>query len=563
VNTSSSASPAVVEVRPEVVFLSELLEELTKGQLRIPRFQRPFVWRREQMTDLLDSVYKQYPIGSLLVWETDLEVSTLDRLGPFMFPSVPNGRVGYLLDGHQRLATLASALVPHQAKTGYKNEEDPARWDLSWNMESARFQHGNAEDEPGTLFPLTALLDTLLFIEAVERARQALRSRPELAESYTAGVSQLARSFQHYRVPVVRIRQTGLSEAVEIFARLNSKGQAMSADQMVGALMYRQGRQGGRFDLASEIDLIEEQLAQRSFGDVDRTTILRCVLANIDEDIYRTDWTRLTSDRRDLLLSKLREGCSRTSRSIDAAIDFLEDNGVHTSRLLPYMMQLVLLSSFFDRRRRPTLQQRDFLRQWFWVSSFAGWFGGSNTSRVNSLVTEFRQVARSGVIPERLEYFDMKAQALPFPAQFDMRSARTRSLLLVMLTLAPRLGDGSLIDDPWQGIAEKGPGGVGYIFSDPPREFVGSPANRMIRPPGVERGSLSAWIRQELAHVDQSILRSHGLDSTVRSRLLGGDIAGAISARQKLLINLERGFQKSVGVISSKEAVGSAPVDTE
>ena len=561
--TSSGASPAVVEVRPEVVFLSELLEELTKGQLRIPRFQRPFVWRRDQMTDLLDSVNKQYPIGSLLVWETDLEVSTLEQLGPFTFPSVPPGRVGYLLDGHQRLATLAGALVPHNVKGGYRNEEDPARWDLSWNMESARFQHGHAESDPGSLFPLTALLDTLLFIEAVEKTRHALQNKFELVEPYTKSVSQLARSFQHYRVPVVRIRQTGLSEAVEIFARLNSKGQAMSADQMVGALMYRQGSPKSRFDLASEIDRIEDQLAQRSFGDIDRTTILRCILANIDEDIYRTDWTRLTGERRDVLLPKLREGCSRTSRSIDSALDFLEDNGVHTSRLLPYMMQLVLLSSFFDQRRRPSTEQKNFLRQWFWISSFASWFGGANTSRVNSLVAEFRQAASKDIVPERLEYFDMKAQALPFPAAYDMRSARTRSLLLVMLSLEPKDADGNLIIDPWQGIAEKGPGGVGYIFGDPPRDYVGSPANRMIRPPEVGRGALSTWIRRELAHSDESVLRSHGLDSTVRRRLLGGDIPGAISARQKFLISLEREFQKLVGVISSSEAVGDAPVDTQ
>jgi hypothetical protein len=563
VTTASSASPAVVEVRPEVVFLSELLEELTKGQLRIPRFQRPFVWRRDQMTDLLDSVYKQYPIGSLLVWETDLEVSTLERLGPFAFPSEPSGRIGYLLDGHQRLATLAAALVPHNIKGGYKSEEDPERWELSWNMESARFQHGRAESDPASLFPLTALLDTLLFIEAVERTRTALKDRPELIEPYTSGVSQLARSFQHYRVPVVRIRQTGLSEAVEIFARLNSKGQAMSADQMVGALMYRQGGPRSRFDLASEIDHIEDQVAQRSFGDTDRTTILRCILANIDEDIYRTDWTRLTSERRDVLLPKLREGCSRTSRSIDAAIDFLEDSGVYTSRLLPYMMQLVLLSSFFDRRRRPSDEQQEFLRKWFWVSSFASWFGGANTSRVNSLVAEFRQAARRDVIPQRLAYFDMEAEAQPFPIAFDMRSARTRSLLLVMLSLKPRYPDGTEIVDPWRGIAEKGPGGVGYIFGDPPRSHVGSPANRMIRPPEATSGALSAWIRHDLAHAEEFVLKSHGLNRTALSRLLGGDIAGAISAREKFLIDLERQFQRAVGVISSKEAVGNAPVDTE
>ena len=41
-------SAAAVEVRPEVVFLYELLEQLTSGSLRIPRFQRPFVWRKDQ-----------------------------------------------------------------------------------------------------------------------------------------------------------------------------------------------------------------------------------------------------------------------------------------------------------------------------------------------------------------------------------------------------------------------------------------------------------------------------------------------------------------------------------
>ena len=568
-STISEDGSAVVEVRPEVVFLSELLDELSTGRLRIPRFQRPFVWRRDQMTDLLDSVYKQYPIGSLLVWETDQEISTLDQLGPFTFPSVPGGRVGYLLDGHQRLATLAGALVPHNIEEGHEDEEDPGRWELSWNMDSRRFQHVRAREDPSTYFPLTALLDTLRFLDAIGKTRDALKDRQdrqdraELAELYTSSVSHLARSFQHYRVPVVRIRQTGLSEAVEIFARLNSKGLAMSADQMVGALMYRQGGQKSRFDLASEVDRIEDLLAQRSFGDIDRTTILRCILANIDEDIYRTDWTRLTSERRDTLLPKLRQGCSRAVRSVDAAVDFLEDNGIHTSRLLPYRMQLVLLSSFFDLSRRPFSAQLEFLRKWFWVSSFAGWFGGSNTSRVSSLVTEFREVAQSGKVPGRLAYFDMDAVSLPFPSAFDMRSARTRSLLIVMLSLAPRYPDGRLIIEPWREIAEKGPGGVGHVFDKPPREYAGNPANRMVRPPGAAGGALSTWIRRNLMSASQKVWVSHGLDRPAIERIRTGDVPGFVQARQDFLIDREREFQASVGVTASIEAVGFSPVDTE
>src|SRR5262249_48238929 len=150
---------------------------------------------------------------------------TLGHLGPFIFPSGKSGPVGYLLDGHQRLATLAGALVPHSEAANYADEEDPGRWDLVWNMLDRRFQHGRVEEDPTSLFPMTALLDTLRFLDAVDTTRVALRDRPELGAIYTSNVSQLARSFQHYRVPVVRIKQTGLSEAVEIFARLNSKGQ--------------------------------------------------------------------------------------------------------------------------------------------------------------------------------------------------------------------------------------------------------------------------------------------------------------------------------------------------
>ncbi len=54
-------------VKPEVVFVEELLADIRNGQLRIPRFQRPFVWEPRRMRNLFDSIYKSYPIGSLLI----------------------------------------------------------------------------------------------------------------------------------------------------------------------------------------------------------------------------------------------------------------------------------------------------------------------------------------------------------------------------------------------------------------------------------------------------------------------------------------------------------------
>ncbi len=554
--------PSVVEVRPEVVFLYELLQELTDGRLRIPRFQRPFVWRRDQMTDLLDSVFNQYPIGSLLVWETDEPIATLDRLGPFKFPEPRGGAVGYLLDGHQRLSTLAGALVPRKNKLVADDIADPAQWELAWNMPLERFQHGRARDSPQILFPLTSLLDTINFFSAADAARAALSDQPEKSEMYITKVSQLARSFQHYRVPVIRIRQTGLSQAVEIFARLNSKGQAMSADQMVSALTYRQFGTAPQFDLAAEIDSLSSQLGEQNFPDVDRTTILRTVLANIDEDVYKTDWTRLATTRRDEILPRLQKGVQRTRRSLDVVVEFLRGEGVHTSRLLPYSMQIAVLCAFFDRFPRPTLRQLQFMRRWFWASSFSGWFGFTNPSRINSLISEIRTSPKMAD-PSRLENFDMNAMSLPFPSTFDMRSARTRTLLLVMLKLEPRSPDGDVIADPWRGIAERGPDAVGYIFADLPRDLTGTPANRLIRPSGVERGSLRQWIDHELGSADSRILESHGLNEAAVEALRQNDVRAFISARQQLLIEREHWFQQAMQIRVSEKATGISPIDTE
>ncbi len=182
------ASTAAVEVRPEVMFLYELLAELTSGQFRIPRFQRPFVWRRDQMTDLLDSVHKQYPIGSLLVWGTNEPIPTLERLGPFRFPVTRKPQVGYLLDGHQRLSTLAGALVAREGADFSAAEDDPGRWDLAWNIKAQRFQHAATEGAEDSLSPLTSLLDTLRFFAAVDRARASFAGRSELADEVAAQV---------------------------------------------------------------------------------------------------------------------------------------------------------------------------------------------------------------------------------------------------------------------------------------------------------------------------------------------------------------------------------------
>ncbi|MFO1533935.1 MAG: DUF262 domain-containing protein, partial [Thermoplasmatota archaeon] len=50
--------------------IRQLVEAVSKGQIRVPAFQRGFVWSDERIAYLMDSIYKGYPIGSLLFWRT-------------------------------------------------------------------------------------------------------------------------------------------------------------------------------------------------------------------------------------------------------------------------------------------------------------------------------------------------------------------------------------------------------------------------------------------------------------------------------------------------------------
>jgi len=59
------------KIKVDELKLSDIVYEIEHGQLRIPQFQRDFVWERSKVIKLLDSIYKEYPIGSFFIWEAD------------------------------------------------------------------------------------------------------------------------------------------------------------------------------------------------------------------------------------------------------------------------------------------------------------------------------------------------------------------------------------------------------------------------------------------------------------------------------------------------------------
>src|SRR6185437_5214681 len=81
--------------------ISTILDLIDLGAMALPEFQRGYVWNRDQVRSLMFSLYKRYPVGSLMVWLTKTEGASVRGDG-----QLSPGSVKLLLDGQQRMTTL-------------------------------------------------------------------------------------------------------------------------------------------------------------------------------------------------------------------------------------------------------------------------------------------------------------------------------------------------------------------------------------------------------------------------------------------------------------------------
>ena len=88
--------------------VEELVSRIERGQLRLPEMQRRYVWRSPRVRDLLDSLYRGYPSGAILLWETSEDVPLQDF--SISQQANPYGNTQLLLDGQQRLTSLSAVI---------------------------------------------------------------------------------------------------------------------------------------------------------------------------------------------------------------------------------------------------------------------------------------------------------------------------------------------------------------------------------------------------------------------------------------------------------------------
>src|SRR5690349_842527 len=94
-------------IKVEPLQLNPILKDVDNGLLKIPQFQRDVVWELTDSVRLLDSIYRGFPIGSFVIWQTKEKLTDVRSIGLLKLPDPPDNQLpSYLLDGQQRVTSI-------------------------------------------------------------------------------------------------------------------------------------------------------------------------------------------------------------------------------------------------------------------------------------------------------------------------------------------------------------------------------------------------------------------------------------------------------------------------
>jgi len=344
------------KITPANPRLASLLSDVTRGNIKIPVFQREYVWTDEQITSLLDSIYRGYPVGSLLLWSTKEQLKHERNVGGFKLPKVPEDYpVQYILDGQQRLTTLYGVF---NADAETENEELAQHFNIVFLPGTGEFAHASVAN-PATSIKLGNMLDTAKLLPELERFSGAERKV----------IAEATEKFKDYEFPVVTIRDRTNQEVCRVFQRINSSGTSLSTLELLSAWTWSE-----RFDLRDEIAALIDRLADKGYEDLGETQILRCLTAIVQSDI---EIDSLVDANPDDLVS----GMATLNEAMDATVDFLDaELKIKNIVFVPFPIMLVPLVKFFATNLKPTAEQRHQMRRWFWHCAFTERYkAGTNT----------------------------------------------------------------------------------------------------------------------------------------------------------------------------------------
>src|SRR5690625_3453168 len=223
------------------ISVSTLLSNIEEGSIAIPEIQRPFVWKPSQVRDLIDSLYKGYPIGYIITWRN---ADTRLKDG-----SISEGKK-IIIDGQQRITALSASL---KARKVLNNKYRHLSIKIAFNPIQKKFEVWNSAisrsiewiEDISTLFSPN-------FSEYTFINKYAERNgvNPELISKRIRQLTSIISS----SIGVIELPSNiNIEEVTEIFVRINSEGVQLSQADFAMSRIAANADYGGP-DMRKAID---------------------------------------------------------------------------------------------------------------------------------------------------------------------------------------------------------------------------------------------------------------------------------------------------------------------
>ncbi|MGE3778502.1 MAG: DUF262 domain-containing protein [Pirellulaceae bacterium] len=343
----------------DTLSIREIIEQVDRGQIRVPAFQRGFVWEPDRVAFFMDSIFKQYPFGSLLLWRAQERLKCERNLGPFTLPEpVADYPLDYVLDGQQRITSLYSTFQAGREVPQSSDWKD-IYFDFSLPFDAQDTQFFAllpTEVDASRHFPLRALFDTTAY----------RRATAGFQETQAKKIDDMQTVFKETRIPAQIIRPVERQTVAVIFERINRQGVPLDTLQLLSAWTWSED-----FQLQAEFDELATDLEDYGIRSVDteENILLRCCAAVLAYDPTPDKLVGIAGDEVRRRFGEVRNG-------LKGALDFLQMNlKVESVSNLPFQTILVPLSVFFAAADgveiRVSEDQRRQLLRWFWRVAFA------------------------------------------------------------------------------------------------------------------------------------------------------------------------------------------------
>lgn len=429
--------------KPDSKKYADLISEIQKGQIKVPKFQRNFVWSLDKTAKLLDSILKGYPIGTFILWETNERLNEIKNIGNLELPPVPDDvKIQYVLDGQQRITSLFAAFLGAKIqKEGEKKVTDyfEIYVDLDGDVENNDDQIVVSEK------PETQSITLHKLLNAKYSELREIYSNEEIDK-----IQGYKETFTTYDFSTIVLRKEDIDSAIEVFTRINTGGQTLTLFEIMSAKTYDEEQ---NFDMEDRFQKLLKDLAESKYDTISSSVILSVLGLILSKNkeckrkiILQLDKQKII-DTWDDVISALKE-------SIDY---FRSVYRIPVSAILPYDSLLVPFAYFFYfQKEKPKGDQIKFLEEFFWRMSLSFRYSSSTESKLAQDIKRIDEILKGN----RPNYDEVKVYLTSpkdlIETSFSAGSSYCKAILCLLAYHEPKdfQDNGKVIlDNSWLKVA--------------------------------------------------------------------------------------------------------------